>query len=172
MLKSFIVVSYETLMSVILSLPRYRVFTWIKVVFLNFNGAKIHPSVFIYPGVWVAPGRNLTIGREVDLAKDVLIQSAGGVSIGDRTLVGYGTKILSTDHTIPPIGQPFPVSGDKPGRITIEHDVWIGANVVITSGVRIGTGSVIAAGSVVTKDVPPNSVVGGVPAKQIKMRSA
>ena len=74
---------------------------------------KIGKGVVIYPGVWITPGRNLIIKDNVDLAKDVLITTSGGVEIGERTLIGYRTQIISSDHTIPPIGQPFPISGDN-----------------------------------------------------------
>ena len=170
-IKSFFVVTYEMVMNIIFALPRYRLFIFFKVTLLRIMGAKIGENIFIYPGVWITPGRNLTIGNHVDLAKDVLITTSGGVFIGDRTLIGYRTQILSSNHTIPPIGEPFPISGDSFAKIIIENDVWIGANCIITAGVKIGYGSVIAAGSVVTKDVPPNSIVGGVPAKLIRLRN-
>ena len=168
--KSFFVVSYESLMNIIFSLPRYRFFIFLKVTLLRFMGAKIGKGVVIYPGVWITPGRNLVIKDHVDLAKDVLITTTGGVEIGERTLIGYRTQIISSDHTIPPIGEPFPISGDNHKRIVIGKDVWIAANCLITAGVSIGDGAVIGGGSVVTKDVPQNAIVGGVPAKIIKMR--
>ena len=164
-------VSYEIVMSLILKLPRYRLLTWVKILFLHMVGARIHHSAFLYPGLWIAPGKNLIVGANVDLAKDVLITTSGGVEIGDRTLIGYRTQIISSDHTIPPVGQPFPVSGDRHKRIKIGKDVWIGANCLITAGVTIGDGAVVAGGSVVTKDVPVNSIVAGVPAKIIKKRT-
>ena len=169
-IKPFLVVSYEFLMGMLFSLPRYRIFVFLKASLLRLMGARIGARVVIYPGVWIAPGRNLVIGDDVDLAKDVLITTSGGVHIGDRTLVGYRTQIISANHTIPPVGQPFPPSGDVFAQVTIEPDVWIGANCVITPGVTIGTGAVVAAGSVVTKDVPANGIVGGVPAALIRMR--
>lgn len=169
-IKSFIVVSFEFLLSVLFSLPRYRLFIFFKELLLISQGAKFGKGVVIYPGVWISPGRNLIVGDNVDLAKDVLITTSGGVEIGDRTLVGYRTQILSSNHTIPPIGEPFPISGDEHKKVIIGKDVWIGANCVITPGVYIGDGAVIAAGAIVTKDVEANSIVGGVPAKLIRYR--
>jgi acetyltransferase-like isoleucine patch superfamily enzyme len=169
-IKSFIVISYEMIMNILFALPRFRFFIFLKKLLLQLMGAKIGKRVVIYPGVWITPGRNLVVEDNVDLAKDVLITTGGGVHIGERVLVGYRTQILSSDHHIPPIGEPFPISGEKWGKVTIEKDVWIGANCVITSGVTIGEGAVVAGGSVVTKDVPSNAIVGGVPAKLIKMR--
>ncbi len=169
-IKSLLVISYELVMNSILALPRYRLFIFFKKIFLMIMGAKIGKGVVIYPGVWIAPGRNLIIGDYVDLAKDVLITTSGGVEIGERTLIGYRTQIISSDHTIPPIGEPFPISGDNHMKIIIGKDVWIGGNCLITAGVTIGDGAVVAGGSVVTKDIPENAIVGGVPAKIIKMR--
>lgn len=170
MIKNILVISYEFLMSLIFSLPRYRFCTIFKQMFLSLMGAKFGKGVVIYPGVWISPGRNLVVDDHVDLAKDVLITTSGGVKIGARTLVGYRTQILSSNHTIPPVGQPFPISGDQHAPVNIGKDVWIGANCIITPGVRIGEGAVVAAGSVVTKDIPENAIFGGVPAKLIKMR--
>jgi acetyltransferase-like isoleucine patch superfamily enzyme len=171
-LKQFMVVSYETLMSLVLGLPRYTVFLALKKWFLRLAGARIGRGVIIYPGVWIIPGRNLVVENEVDISKEVLITTTGGVFIGERTLIGYRTQILSANHSIPKIGERFPVSGDVCGRVTIHKDVWIGANCVITPGVTIGEGAVVAAGSVVTKDIEPNAVVGGVPARLIRMRES
>jgi acetyltransferase-like isoleucine patch superfamily enzyme len=167
----FLVVSFETIMQFVFKLPRYRACNGLKAVFLRLNGAKVGQRVIFYPGVWMTPARNLVIGDDVDLALDVLVQSSGGVTIGDRALIGYRTFITSGNHVIPP----------KPGRIfdagaickpvVIENDVWIGAYCVILPGVTIGEGAVIAAGSVVTRSVEPFTVVGGCPAKVIRTRS-
>lgn len=170
-LKLFLVVSFEAIMVIIFSLPRYKTAIFLKKTLLHLMGAKIGDGVVIYPGVWISPGRNLVVCDCVNLAKDVLITSSGGVFIGARTLVGYRTQILSSNHTVPPVGEPFPISGDAHAAIHIGADVWIGANCVITAGVTIGNGAVVAAGAVVTKDVEPNTIVGGVPAKKIGARS-
>ena len=134
-------------------------------------GAKIGKRVIIYPGVWITPGRNLVIDDDVDLAKDIIITTGGGVFIGKRTLVGYRTQILSANHRIPARGEQIPVSGDDYKEIKIMNDVWIGAGCLIMAGVTIGEGAIVAGGSVVTKDVLPYHIVGGVPAKTIRVRS-
>ena len=157
-------------MRAILNLPRYRLFILLKIQFLKLVGARFGIGVVIYPDVWIAPGRNLIVGDRVDLARGVLITTSGGVVIGDRTLIGYNTQILSSDHEIPPKGLPYPISGNVHKRVTIGKDVWIGAGCIITPGVKIGDGALIAAGSVVTKDVGANEIVGGVPAKLIRSR--
>ena len=158
-------------MALIFTLPRFSILNSVKAVFLRMMGARIGKHVTFYPGVWIAPGRNLTLGDYVDLAKGVIITTSGGVCIGDRTLIGYRTQILSANHSIPARGEHFPISGDSYGEINIEKDVWIGANCIITAGVKIEEGAVVAAGSVVTKNIPAWSIYGGVPAKLIRMRS-
>ena len=169
-IKPFLVVTYEAVMGIAFSLPRYPFCNWLKKLLLQTMGAKIGSGVIFYPGVWISPGRNLVVEDEVDFAKDVIVTTSGGVFIGARTLIGYRTQIFSANHEIPPIGERIPISGNVLAPVRIENDVWIGANCIITPGVIVGEGAIIAAGSVVTKDVLANSVVGGVPAKLLKMR--
>ena len=144
----------------------------IKATLLRIRGAKIGENVFIDRGVWVG---NYPSMLEVDdnavLSKDVIVTTSGGVKIGKRTLIGYGTKILSTNHIIPDnISESIRYSGHEQKHTVIEEDVWIGANVVITAGINVGKGSVVAAGAVVTKDIESYSIVGGIPAKLIRSR--
>ena len=166
----FLVVSYEALLVFIFSLPRYRFLGWFKCLFLLLNGASIGKRVIFYPGVWIAPGRNLVVGDDVDFALGVLVTTSGGVTIGDRTLLGYRCQILSTNHKIPKNRAEIFSAGHDKLRVVIGKDVWIGANAIILPGVTIGEGAVIAAGSIVTKNVDSFSIVGGVPAKLIRER--
>ena len=171
-MKYFLVVSVEALSMIVFSLPRFRLLNWIKAVYLRvFFGAKIGRRVVFYPGIWVFTGRHLIIGDDVDLAAGVLVTTDGGVTIGARTLVGYGTKILSSNHVVPPLPRKIFYAGHEKKPVEIGCDVWIGANCVILPGVKIGDGAVIAAGSVVTKDVATAVIVAGVPAKVIRERS-
>ena len=166
-----LVVSAETLMTLIFALPRYRPLNFLKSLYLRrVFGAKVGRRVIFYQGVWIFSGRNLTLGNDVDLAAGVLITTEGGVSIGDRTLVGYRTCILSSNHNIPPKPDRILGAGHTKARVDIGPDVWIGANCTILPGVSIGEGAVVAAGSVVTKDVEPFQIVAGVPAKVLKVR--
>ena len=168
--KAFLVVSYETIMQFLLLLPRYRTLNAVKATFLRLNGATIGRRVTFYPYLWIENGRNLVIEDDVDLAMGVVIASPGGVRIGARTLVGYRTQIISMNHGIPGRDKRIFDSGHIKSPVNIGCDVWIGATVVILPGVTIGEGAVIGAGSVVTKDVPPFAIVGGVPAKLIRFR--
>ncbi|HAS6211402.1 TPA: acyltransferase [Vibrio vulnificus] len=157
-------------MRLIFSLPRYRMFNFFKSLFIRISGGKAGKKVVYYPGVWICPANKIKIGDHVDLALDVLITTSGGVIIGDRTLVGYRTQILSSNHNVPVNQGRIFESGHNYAEVVIGSDVWIGASCIILPGVNIGKGAVVAAGSVVTKNVPPFSYVAGVPARVIKER--
>lgn len=157
-------------MRILFSLPRYPLFNCVKATLLRTRGAKIGKRCVFYPGVWIVDGQGLVVGDDVDFALDVLITTRGGVYIGDRTLIGYRTQIISKNHIIPSQLEQIFGAGHTGNPIKIKNDVWIGANCVILPGVEIGEGSVIAAGAVVTKSVAPYAIVGGVPAKLIRMR--
>lgn len=169
-LKINLVVIYELIFAIVFLMPRFTLCNKVKSLFLRLVGAKVGKRVIYYSGVWINTGRNLTLGNDVDVAKGVMISTMGGVEIGDRVLLGYGTKIFSSNHDIPPIGEPFPVSGKIYKKVIIEKDVWIGASAIILPGVTIGEGALVAAGSVVTKDVEANSIVAGNPARKIGER--
>jgi acetyltransferase-like isoleucine patch superfamily enzyme len=169
-LKNFAVCSYETLSFVIFSLPRHKIFNFIKSNYMRLQGAKIGKNITYYPGIRINPCINLKIGDNVDLAWGVILTTGGGIEIGDRTLIGYRTQILSANHVIPENKERIFNAGHIPAKIIIANDVWIGANCIITAGITIGEGAVVAAGSVVTKDIPSFVIVGGVPAKLIKER--
>ena len=160
----FAVVSYEVLMSATLSLPRYRLMNRLKATFLRRLGAKVGARVVFYPGVWIMPAQAVTLGDDVDLARGVTLTGSGPIAIGARTLVGYGARIISSNHVIPQEGRIFD-AGHEHLPVTIGRDCWIGANAIILPGVTVGEGAVIAAGAVVTKDVPAKGIAGGVPAR-------
>lgn len=108
-------------------------------------------------------GRNLRIGAGCFFNANVHIQDQGGVVIGDNVLIGHQVVIASCDH-----GKAVETRRNLLlGKIVIGDSVWIGANAVITRGVTIGQGSVVAAGAVVTKDVPPMTIVAGIPAQSV-----
>lgn len=171
-MKAFLVVSYEVVMQAIFSLPRYPLFNSIKSMFLSCMGANIGKRVIYYPGVWIEPGRNFVVGDDVDFALGVQVSTEGGVTIGDRVLIGYGTKIFSSNHVVPPMTERIFNSGAKYDPVRIANDVWIGSNCIILPGVTIGEGAVIAAGSVVTRSVGRGEMVAGVPARLIRNRPA
>ncbi len=110
----------------------------------------------------------IKIGRDSLIGEYSVIRGQGGVSIGDRVYTSPFTQIIAVNHVFDDPNRPFVEQGITAEGIIIEDDVWLGAGAIITDGVRVGQGAVVAAGAVVTKDVPPHTVVGGVPAKPIK----
>ncbi|WP_286295416.1 acyltransferase [Vibrio apostichopi] len=166
-----LVIFVESLSWLVFLLPRFRVLNYLKSMYLRiFFSATVGKRVVYYPGIWVFSGRNLVIGNDVDFAKGVLVTTDGGLVIKDRVLIGYGTNILTSNHKIPNGKDKIFGAGHIKKRVIIENDVWIGSNCVILPGVTIGEGSVVAAGSVVTKDIPSFCICAGVPAKKIKDR--
>ena len=129
----------------------------------NRGGQLICANNQFYSGVRleIGPGAVLTIGNGTYLNRNTVIVANKSVEIGNDCRISWDVVIMDSDqHEIP--GKE---SGDQP--VVIGADVWIGCRAIILKGVHIGRGAIVAAGSVVTKDVPPYSVVGGVPAKVI-----
>ena len=124
---------------------------------------QVGESVRLRMPVSIYHPEHLVLGSRIDIGEYVVIRASGGVTIGDRVLVAAHAVITSREH---PVRLPrFGVTEDAP--IVIEDDVWIGAGAVVLPGVTLGRGSIVGAGAVVTADVEPFSIVGGVPAKPI-----
>ena len=125
----------------------------------------------------IAGHNNITFGNSTYIGPNAVIYSTGAqLHVGSHFVSGPGLTIITGDHRIDFVGKYIDeVRGsdklpENDRDVTIGDDVWCGANVTILKGVTIGRGAVVAAGSVVTRDVEPYAVVGGVPAKKIKMR--
>ncbi len=114
------------------------------------------------------PQAGISIGEDCLIGEYSVIRGQGGVTIGNRVYTSPMSQIISVNHVFNDPTRPFIDQGITAEGIVVEDDVWLGAASVITDGVRIGKGAVVAAGAVVTNDVPPHTVVGGVPAKVIK----
>jgi Acetyltransferase (isoleucine patch superfamily) len=152
--------------------------------------ARLSPSARIHPR-----HGSLRIGANSSVAPGAIVQ--GNVDIGDNSsvqtgtiLVGYGDRdtragrivignnvriapfvqMIAGNHNFSDLTRPISEQGLSLAPIVIEDDVWVSGRVVITAGVTVGRGSILAAGAVVTKDVPPYSIMGGVPAKLIRRR--
>lgn len=116
-------------------------------------------------------GGELTIGDNFGVNTNSLIGASGGsIIIGNDVLIGPNCVLRAADHNFERIDIPINKQGHKRGVIIIDDDVWIGSNCVITSNVHIHSGAVVAAGAVVTKNVPSFAVVGGVPARVLRYR--
>lgn len=130
----------------------------------------LRPSCSDFKGLW-----NMTVGDYTSIPKGATFYcTEAPLTIGKKVIFGPHPTIITGDHRIDVIGKYIMDSTEKlpenDAPVVIEDDVWTGANVTILKGVTIGRGSVIAAGAVVTKSFPPYSIIGGVPAKLLKMR--
>ncbi|MBN2331322.1 MAG: acyltransferase [Candidatus Aenigmarchaeota archaeon] len=122
-------------------------------------------------GVKILFPRRVSIGDYTSLQDYCFLDARGGISIGSWVRTGPRAMFLTSSHRFDSPGKPIKKQGLVIKPIAVEDDVFIGAGAIILPGVRIGKGSVIAAGAVVTKDVPRYTVVGGVPAIAIKERA-
>lgn len=127
-------------------------------------GKEVDETFRVFPPFYTDCGKNITVGKNVFINSGCCFQDQGGIEIGDGTLIGHQVVIATLNHDLRPQSR----ADMFPKKVKIGKNVWIGAHATILQGVTIGDNAVVAAGAVVTKDVPTNTVVGGVPAKTIK----
>ena len=137
----------------------------VRSLLAELTGKPIDDSVVVFPPFHSEFGKNLTLGRDVFINLGCRFQDTGGITIGDGTLIGHGTTLTTLNHHVDPDRR----ADMTPAPIRIGHKVWLGAAVTVVPGVTIGDGAIVGAGAVVTKDVPANAIVAGVPAKVIRM---
>jgi maltose O-acetyltransferase len=125
-------------------------------------------NVRIWEGVQIDKPSMLVIGNNVSINRGGCLNANGGILIGNDVLIGPNVILYSQNHRYDLVGIKYNKQGYELKKTTIGNNVWIAANVVVLPGVTIGDNSIVAAGSVVTKDIPKNTLVGGVPAKKIK----
>lgn len=143
---------------------KYRSAPRIRALFSALTGKQVDEDFGLFPPFYTDYGKNITVGKRVFINSGCCFQDQGGITLGDNVLIGQQVVIATLNHAFEPDRR-----GDMlPAPVVIGNNVWVGAKAVILPGVTIGDGAIIAAGAVVTKDVPANTVVGGVPAKIIK----
>ena len=129
------------------------------------TGKPVDDSVTVFPPFYSEFGKNLHLGEDVFINIGCRFQDAGGITIGDGSLIGHGSTLTTLDHGVDPDRRADMI----PAPIVIGRKVWLGASVTVVPGVTIGDGAIVGAGAVVTKDVPANAIVAGVPARVIRM---
>ena len=136
----------------------------IRKLFSDLTGKKVDDDFGLFPPIYSDFGKNITVGKRVFINAGCVFQDQGGIEIGDDCLIGHQVVFATLNHDLE--------SGKRGNMyaapIKLGKNVWVGSHASILAGVTIGDNSVIAAGAVVTKDVPLNTLVGGVPAKVIK----
>ena len=128
------------------------------------TGSAIDESVAVFTPLYINYGKHTRIGKNVFINFDCVFLDLGGITIEDNVLIAPKVSLLSEGHPLSPQDRQSLI----PGPIHIKKNAWIGAGATLLPGVTIGENAVVAAGAVVSKDVPANTIVGGVPAKFIK----
>lgn len=136
----------------------------IRDLLSQITGSEIDETVTVFTPLYINYGKHTKIGKNVFINFDCVFLDLGGITIEDNVLIAPKASLLSEGH---------PISSEErqslvTGHIHIKKNAWIGAGATILPGVTIGENAVVAAGAVVSKNVPSNTVVGGIPAKSIK----
>lgn len=136
----------------------------VRDLFARLFGKPVDPSFRVFPPFYTDFGKNITVGKNVFINACCHFQDQGGITLGDNCLVGHNVVFATLNHGFAPEER----QSMLPAPIVVGRNVWIGSNSTILQGVTNGDNSIIAAGSVVTKDVPANAIVAGVPARFIR----
>ncbi|MBO6171672.1 MAG: sugar O-acetyltransferase [Desulfovibrio sp.] len=143
---------------------RYHTPEEILAIMEQLTGRPVDPSFRVFPPFYTDCGKNIRIGKNVFVNSCCCFQDQGGITLGDGVLIGHRVTLATLNH-----GETAADRGDlTPAPIVIGRNAWLGANVTVVPGVSIGDGAIVAAGAVVTRDVPPMTVVGGVPARKLR----
>ena len=127
-------------------------------------GYQVPQSLRVFPPLYADFGKNISVGEGVFINACCHFQDHGGVTLGDGCQIGHNVVFATLNHELLPERR----NVTHPAPIVLGKKVWVGSNATILQGVTIGDNAIVAAGAVVTKDVPANTIVGGVPARVIK----
>ena len=133
-------------------------------LFSKLTGKNVDSSFRLFPPFYTDCGKNITVGKNVFINACCKFQDQGGITIGNGVLIGHNVTLATLNHD----ERPDKRQNIFPKSINIGDNVWIGSNATILQGITIGNGAIIGANAVVTKDVPENTIVAGVPAKIIR----
>lgn len=142
----------------------------LRIYYLKIFSMIIGTNCNISTGCKILSPNNIFLENNVGIARDVTIDGRGTVKIGDDSIIGFESIILTSTHNSNRTDIPIRKQGMFCNPVNIGKNVWIGTRVIILPGIDIGDGAIIGANAVVTKDVLPNTIVGGIPAKFIKYR--
>jgi acetyltransferase-like isoleucine patch superfamily enzyme len=141
----------------------------IRAVFSDLVGYKVDDGFLLIPPFYTTGGERIRVGRNVFINQNCTMYDLGGIDIADDVMIGPNVSIITSGHPVEPSQRR---AGVTAAPIVIERNVWIAAGVTIIGGVTVGENSVVAAGSVVTRDVPSNTLVAGNPARVVRSIAA
>lgn len=154
-----------------LSSPRHKYFIHPTAIITGQKNLKIGGNAQIWEYAIIRAPTNVSIGKYSQIGPFTVLLSGEGITIGDNVMIGPHCVLAAGNHDYKQVAVPMRFAGDlSSGPIVIEDNVWIGANCTITDGVVVGHNAVVAANSVVTKNVSPYDIVAGSPAKKIGNR--
>ncbi len=136
----------------------------VRALLSRLFGHDVDSSLRVFPPFYTDFGKNIHIGKNVFINACCHFQDHGGVTLGDGCQIGHNVVFATLNHGMAPEDR----GTTYPAPIRLGKNVWVGSNATILQGVSIGDNSIVAAGAVVTRDVPENVIVAGVPAKIIK----
>ena len=137
----------------------------IRATFSDLIGAQVDENFSLIPPFYTTGGENIRVGRNVFINQNCTMYDLGGIDIADEVMIGPNVSLITSGHPVEPARRRACVTA-RP--IVIERNVWIAAGATIIGGVTVGENSVVAAGAVVTRDVPPNTLVAGNPARVVR----
>lgn len=142
----------------------YRTPEEIIALMTELTGRPVDSGFRLFPPFHTDCGKNITLGKNVFINSGCRFQDQGGITVGDDCQIGHCAVMATLNHGLSPNERRNII----PSPIFLGKNVWVGANATILQGVTIGDNAVIAAGAVVTKDVPANTVAAGTPARVVK----
>ena len=161
MLKTFHKLSQEAIKITMKINNEYHSEEEIVDLFSKLTGRNVDKTFRLFPPFYTDCGKNIKVGKNVFINSCCKFQDQGGIEIGDGVLIGHNVTMATLNHDERPEFR----QNIYPKPIKIGNKVWIGSNATILQGVTIGDGAIVGANAVVTKDVPENSIVAGIPAK-------
>ena len=143
---------------------RFHIPEELRALVARLTGGEPGEGFCLFPPIYADFGKNLFFGKNVFVNSGCCFQDQGGIYIGDNCMIGHQVVFATLNHMLEPDRR----ASMRPGAICLGKNVWVGSHATILAGVTVGDNAVIAAGAVVSKDVPADTVVGGVPARVIK----
>ena len=141
----------------------------IRKTWNELTGDEVDETFHLIPPLYSDHGVNIRVGRNVFINQACILNDIGGIEIGDDVMIGPRVSLLTAGHPLDPVRRRRKVVA---APIVIERNVWLGAGATVLQGVTVGADAVVAAGAVVTRDVPPGTLVAGVPGQVLREISA